>query len=154
MTWCRRLRGGWFEVSHMRRYDLGLPFLRHEHLGKREDHMHGRATYALEFCEDLLRDTEVIELWLNVRDHVVDDGAVDGGLNEGYTVIKGTTENTIWVSSSPQSYSTSRSYAPGTVDNSEHEGGATGGGGRGQGRGIYRRLRLREEGNSGSNSAA
>ena len=149
----RWLRCGWLKVGHMGRYDLGLPFLWHALLCERDDQTHKQVTYALQFCEDILGDTEIVKLWLNVPNNVVDDGAVDGGLDDERTVIKRTTGNAIQVSSSPQSYSTSRSYAPGTVDHSEHEGGATGGERRGQGRGIYRRLRLREEGNSGSNSA-
>ena len=119
-----------------------------------KDQKHKRGhTYALQFSKDVLRYTEVIKLGLYIGDNVVDDGAVDGRLNERYTVIKRARWNMPAVSSSPQSYSTSRRYAPGTVDNNEHYGWGTGGEWRGQGEGIYRRLRLREEGNSGSNSA-
>ena len=153
VTGRRWLRCGWLKVGHMGRYDLGLPFLWHALLCERDDQTHKQVTYALQFCEDILRDTEIVKLWLNVPNNVVDDGAVDGGLDDERTVIKRTTGNAIQVSSSPQSYSTSRSYAPGTVDNNEHYSGATGGERRGQGRGIYRRLQLGKEKNSGSNSA-
>ena len=110
-------------------------------------------TYALQISKDILRYAEVIELGLYIGDNVVDNGAIDVGLNNRYTVIKRASQNAPMVSSSPQSYSTSRRYAPGTVDNNEHYGWGTGGEWRGQGEGIYRRLRLREEVNSGSSSA-
>ena len=54
-----------------------------------KDQKHKRGhTYALQFSKDVLRYTEVIKLGLYIGDNVVDDGAVDGRLNERYTVIK------------------------------------------------------------------
>ena len=47
-----------------------------------KDQKHKRGhTYALQFSKDVLRYTEVIKLGLYIGDNVVDDGAIDSGLN-------------------------------------------------------------------------
>ena len=49
-----------------------------------------RYTYALQFSQDVLRYAKVIEFGLYGLDNVVDDRTINGGLNERYIVIKGT----------------------------------------------------------------
>ena len=44
-------------------------------------HREGAQTHALEFRKYIFRDTVLIEIGFNVRDHVVDDSAIDCGLD-------------------------------------------------------------------------
>lgn len=56
--------------------------------------MHKQHTYALKVCKYVLRHAKVVELGLDVTYNIVDNSAIDGGLNKGSTVIKGSLKST------------------------------------------------------------
>jgi len=66
-------------------------------------------TYMLELSKDILRDTKLVEFWLDRMDDIVYHSSVYGRLNENTGVkTTPTTTNSGLVSSSPLFYSTSR----------------------------------------------
>ena len=66
-------------------------------------------TYMLELSKNILRDTKLVEFWLDGMDDIVYHSTIYGRLNENTGVnTTPTTTNSGSVSSSPLSYSTSR----------------------------------------------
>ena len=85
----RRSLGG-LKFGDMRRKDLRFPFL-----GCNKGWVNERSgiwttvyTYTLKLSDDVLRNAEVFEVGLYIVYNVVDDRAVNLGLNRGCTVIK------------------------------------------------------------------
>ena len=78
VMWRSGLLISWLKLGDMGSNDFGFPFLLKGQVST-DAYMHyepGNGTYMLQFRKDLFRNAVLIELGLNVRYHIVDDGTI------------------------------------------------------------------------------
>ena len=98
----RCCRGGAIELGHMRGNYFLLPSLQTTYSeGKMQ---RARDTHILKIVKNVLGNAVLVKLGLYVRNHVVDDGAIDRGLTKGGRHSHYMREETCAVRSSPLFY--------------------------------------------------